>query len=88
LGGFVTSWLIAVDGTLNAAEFSEKAAQLSTKFGKYDLRRFFCGDEDLVHSGGKTYGISNQWDAGKIPALQKITESYPRLKIRFVKAEA
>jgi hypothetical protein len=88
IGGAVTSWLITADGILNAEEFAQAASQISTKFGKYQLSRFFVRQEDLIHIGGKTCAISNQWDLGDIPALQRITEGYPDLKIQFVKADA
>jgi hypothetical protein len=87
LGKTVASWLITVDGTLTAADFAAKAAELSTKFGKYQLSRFFSGDEDLVRLNGKTYAITNQWSINQVPALRTISESYPELKISFVKAE-
>jgi hypothetical protein len=87
LGKTVASWLITVDGTPTAADFAAKAAELSTKFGKYQLSRFFCGDEDLVRVNGKTYAITNQWSINHVPALRTIAGSYPELKISFVKAE-
>jgi hypothetical protein len=88
LGKAVASWLIAVDGSLCAADFAEEASKLSTKFGKYNLSRFFCGQEDLLRISGRTCAISNQWDIGDVPAFQKISEVYPELSIRFVKAES
>jgi hypothetical protein len=87
LGKTVSSWLITLDGTLNVADFAARAAKLSTKFGTYQLSRFFCGDEDLIRLNGKTYAITNQWSINQVPALRAIAESYPELKISFVKAE-
>jgi hypothetical protein len=87
LGKTAGSWLITVDGTPTASDFSTQAAELSTKFGKYQLSRFFCGDEDLIRLNGKTHAITNQWSINQIPALRTIAESYPKLKISFVKAE-
>lgn len=87
LGKNVASWLITVDGTPSAAEFSAQAAELSTKFGKYQLSRFFCNDEDLIRLDGKTFAITNQWSINHVPALLTIVESYPALKMSFVKAE-
>jgi len=83
--GSVASWLITVDDTLNAEDFSARA--VSMKSGRYRLSRFFCGEEDLIRIGGKTYAISNQWDMSNIPALQKITEAYPNLRANFVKTD-
>ncbi len=87
LGRSVTTWLIGIDGTLNSAEFTKRASQISTKFGKYDLGRFFCDDEDLVHSNDRTYAITNQWSISDVPALKTITEFYPFLDLSFIKAE-
>ncbi len=88
LGRSVSSWLITVEGTLNAVEFAERASQISTKFGKYQLSRFFCNDEDLLRLDGKTFAISNQWSISDIPAFQAIAESYPDLRLSFAKTGA
>jgi negative regulator of replication initiation len=75
--------VIAVDGALNAEEFTEAALQMSTK-----LRRYFTRQEDLIHVGGKTYAVTKHWEIRHIPALQRITGSNPDLKMQFVKADA
>jgi hypothetical protein len=52
----------SVDGTVDAAEFETRAAQKATSNGSaFSTRRWFCGDDELVHSNGKTYPFSNQW---------------------------
>lgn len=78
-------------GLFSSAAIASKAANqllsLSTKFGKYSLSRFYCGDAELIRFEDKTFAISNQWDVHDIPALQKIIESYPELNVQLAKAE-
>ncbi len=81
LGKAVTTWIITVDGTLSAPEFALEASKLATKWGKYDLGRFFCGEGELVHKHGRSYAITNQWAINDIPALEAIAEKYPDLNL-------
>ena len=51
-----------VNGSVGATAFRESATQEAIAAGgKFDERRWFCNDGDLVHSSGKTYALSNQW---------------------------
>lgn len=51
-----------VNGRVDAAAFRESAAREAAAAGaKFDERRWFCNDGDLVHSNSKTYAFSNQW---------------------------
>ncbi len=87
LGRSAPSWLITVEGTFEAAEFVDRASQITTKWGKYQLSRFFCDDESLLRLDGKTFAISNQWSISDIPAFQAIADSYPELRLSFAKAD-
>ncbi len=88
LGRSVPTWLITVEGAVEAAEFADRASQITTKFGKYQLSRFFCDDEELLRLSGKTFAISNQWSISDIPAFQAIRESHPELELSFAKVAA
>jgi hypothetical protein len=88
LGRSVPTWLISVEGTHDSARFANLASEISTKFGKYDLGRFFCDDENLLHLNGKTLAVSNQWSIIDIPAFQTIADSYSQLRLSFAKAVA
>lgn len=88
LGRSVATWLISIEGMHGGQEFVNLASQISTKFGKYQLSRFFCGDDDLLHLRGKTLAISNQWSISDIPAFQAIADSYSDLHLSFSKASS
>ncbi len=52
----------SADGKLDAAAF--RAAMMEQQPGTkklYDSYRYFDEDDELIHSDGKTYAISNQW---------------------------
>jgi hypothetical protein len=75
----------SVDGTVDAAEFETRAAQKATSNGSaFSTRRWFCGDDELVHSDGKTYAFSNQWGGPNWHrAMDLLRQKYPQLKIDF-----
>jgi hypothetical protein len=85
LGRSTATWLISVQGTLDASEFADRVSQILTRFGKYQLNRFFCNDEHLLRMNGRTLAISNQWSISDIQAFQLIAQSYPELKLSFSK---
>jgi hypothetical protein len=50
--------LIGVDAT----EFESRAALKAASNGSaFNAKRWFCGDDELIHSNGKTYAFSNRW---------------------------
>ena len=58
------------DGELDSAALNASIAE------KYDtssgISRWFSADEELLHHGGKTYAISNQWGKKTEDALNKL----------------
>lgn len=87
LGRAASTWLITVDGEVNAGKFAELASNMSSKFGKYKLSRFFVSEGDLIHLGGKTSAISNQWDINDVPAFENIVKTFPQLGMRISKVQ-
>lgn len=75
----------SVDGIVDAAGFESRAAQKAASGGpKFNTKRWFCADDQLVHSDGKTYAFSNQWGSrGWHRAMQLLRQQYPQLKIAF-----
>lgn len=76
----------SVDGTVNAQEFEQRAMHkaASGKGTVFRQTRFFCDDNELITSEGKTYAFSNQW-GGKNwhKAMNLLKEKYPQFKIEF-----
>lgn len=69
---------ISVDGELSGEQFREQAAKLPAKLGgTYDLRRYFCDDDQLFHIGGRTYALSNQWSIDTISVVDELIAKLP-----------
>lgn len=50
------------DGLLDADQFANRMEEATESGGlAWDPRRWHCGDEGLIHSGDKTWALSNQW---------------------------
>jgi hypothetical protein len=44
----------------------------------FDQRRWFCGDDDLLHVNGRTYAVSNQWGTTTETVLRRLAQSFPK----------
>lgn len=76
--------LLEVDGICSGEEFLAKASAARKRNGNlYNLKRFFTEDSDLMHFGGKTYALSNQWSMPFLPGLEELIKSVPQQKISF-----
>ncbi len=81
-------WLI-LEGDLEEVQFKRRAGQLTAKQGgKYDLARYFCDEENLLHKEGKTYALSNQWTGTAAEdAVNKLLAMLPTGVFRYSKSE-
>ena len=43
----------------------------------FDESRVFRNDEELIHSGGRTYAFTNQWGSDTIRAIDNLIEAFP-----------
>jgi hypothetical protein len=54
----------SADGDLDRSTFIERVSdQMKAKGRVFDPERYFCDTEDLMHAGGRTYAVTNQWGA-------------------------
>lgn len=52
------------DGDVDGAVFVERvSAQMKAKGKAFDPERYFCQTDELMHVGGRTYAVTNQWGA-------------------------
>ncbi len=75
----------AVDGFLDAAQFSKKTLEQASSGGlSFVPRRWFCDEGELVHANGKTYAFSNQWGGTNWhKAMNLLKDKYGEYKILF-----
>ena len=81
--------LISVDGEVGRDEFIRLAEKARTSVGrKFDPRRFFCDDEELVRLDGRTYAFSSQWGGSDwLKAMTTLRDTFPDQQIAFAEAE-
>ncbi|MBK9169950.1 MAG: hypothetical protein IPM24_21155 [Bryobacterales bacterium] len=78
---------ISVEGETSAEEFQAKAASLETKFGgRYDLRRFFWEDDELIRAGGRTYALTNQWGLHGLSKIDELIALLPPGTLHYEKS--
>jgi hypothetical protein len=83
------SRFLSVDGVVDTAGFRERLRVLRKPSGKpYEERRYFLGDGELLHVGGRTYAFSNQWgDERWAAAVQDVIDAYPQLAASYRRVE-
>jgi hypothetical protein len=75
----------SVDGSVTASDFVALAdAQAADGTTRFDRRRWFSEDGQLVHANGKTYVFSDQWGGeGWRNAMNALKKAYPQFNIEF-----
>lgn len=54
--------LFSVPGEVGSEAFIDAASRMSEVDGRiFDRRRYFCADDELFQSDGRTYALTNQW---------------------------
>lgn len=72
-----------LDGTLTPDEFISKA-QSEDQNHTFDPIRYFL--DDLIHSGNKTYALTNQWGPRCFEAIQIMIKAFPKVQIHCVES--
>jgi hypothetical protein len=71
-------FFVAADGDLDAAAFDTAVSTERASQGKtFDPIRWFCSDDELIHFGGRTYAVSNQWGMGTEEAIRALVIKFP-----------
>lgn len=80
--GSVWYWVL---GNVGGAEFERLAAEKALSGGpSFNRTRWFCDDTELVHAGGSTYALSNQWGGPSWHrAMNALKDKYPEFNIDF-----
>jgi hypothetical protein len=69
-----TTMFCSLDGIVTSSQF---VAQQKAKVDSGDKRRYFCDDDELIHSSGRTYAVTNGWGVKAFQAIQNILAKYP-----------
>ena len=52
-------------------------ANVSIDCKPFDAKRFFCGDDELIRCGGKTWAFSNQWGTRTFSFIGELKKAFP-----------
>jgi len=77
-------WFV-VDGELDSDQFETAASAMASARGaSFHANRWFCEENELVRSDGKTFAMSNQWgEPNWGRAMTLLKQRYPDLQIEF-----
>jgi hypothetical protein len=70
-----------VEGRLMAQDFVQKASNIKGK--SFDPRDWFCDDDQLFYSDGKTFAFTKRWGNRWAEALRVLAKAYPDANIEF-----
>ncbi|MEI7460447.1 MAG: HNH endonuclease family protein, partial [Pirellula sp.] len=77
-----TTMFCSLDGIVTSSQF---VAQQKAKVDSGDKRRYFCDDDELIHSSGRTYAVTNGWGVRSLQAIQNILAKYSDKGVRCEK---
>lgn len=81
--------LVSVDGEVTGDDFYRLAKEARAREGRnFDPKRFFSGDDDLLHFCGRTYAFSSQWGGTDWEqAMVNLRDAFPDKGIAFEPSE-
>lgn len=81
--------LVSVEGEVNAEDFFRLAKEARKKEGRgFDPTRYFCSEDELIQTGGRTYAFLNQWGGTAWEqAMADLRDAFPENEIVFAPSE-
>lgn len=74
----------AVSGEANEEQFDQLArAKAEAEDSTFNPKRWFCEDDELLRTSGKTYAFSKQWGNRWLEAMERLKENFPTHNIEF-----
>jgi hypothetical protein len=67
----------SAEGKLDPSAFLDQVTEYMKAHGKaFDPDRYFCETEELLHVGGRTYAVTNQWGAGTQETVEALLTAF------------
>ncbi len=77
-----------VEGRVGAETFASALMREQEQGGRaFDPRRYFCNEEELIHTGGCTYALTNQWGNRTEEALTRFVEAFRDKGVAYKESE-
>jgi len=84
-----TNALRSIEGTLDSNAFQAAlGATISSHGNKISPRRYFIGQDELIHANGKTYALTNQWGPSTTKAMDTLLQRFPTHHISYRETQA
>jgi len=78
-----------VKGNVNSDEFIDKVLKAASEGGPaFDPGRWYCAEEELFHSDGKTYAFTKMWGTRTEEGIRDLLERFPDHDISFAAVES
>jgi len=78
-----------VEGNLDSVEYEKKLAeQLVSEGNKPETRRYFIGDDELIHANEKTYAVTKMWGTRTAEAIDLLLEQFSEHGISYRESTA
>ena len=69
-------------GELDTDEYVRQVTETHKASGKqFNPGRWFCNPDELIHHGGNTYALSNQWGVHTAFFVQRLAAAFPDAEI-------
>ena len=82
-----TTMFRAVDGVVGAEEFMRSAAEKAEGEGRrFDPRRYFVDDDELIRTENRTYAFTNQWGHRTLQAIDLLKQFFSATEISYEKS--
>jgi hypothetical protein len=78
----------SAEGTLDSVAFVQRMRQEEERGGRrFEERRFYYVDSELIRAEGRTYAFTNQWGDQTISAVNSLIQAFPDHPITCTKSE-
>lgn len=75
---------VSAEGRLNSDELAFHANEAAKARGKrFDRRRWFLEEDDIILADGRSYAITNQWGSEWPEAMTRLAGAFPEHVIKF-----
>jgi hypothetical protein len=75
-------FFVSALNNLGSADFVVSLVNQKMMQGRvFDMRRWFCEDDELIHFNNKTWAVSNQWGTGTTQTLRDLLSAFPHAGI-------
>jgi hypothetical protein len=74
----------SVEGTVDSVKFIEAVTHCAKREGRtFEAKRYFCDQDELIHSNKRTCALTNQWGKRTGKAIEELLNAFPDKGVSF-----